>query len=291
MQLKKIIFAALIAVAATFGAMAQGNRIYTIADTVDRPAQFPGGEGPMMDYINLHIPNHEAAGYDQPVYCTFLIMPYGEIDYGSIEFMRKQPDGTLVETRELTAYEKAVRNAIEEIPGFIAAEVDGDRVPYLFALPINCKLEDMASVKAPTIKAAATATAAERAAYTAGTRNTMKRDDGVYTMWDRVDDRPEFPGGRKQLYKALHANLKKPHIYSHQKDIYCSFVILPNGQIDKNTIKCLHKKGPGHYIDAPQYTTWEKCVMESVAQMPDFVPAKLNGQSVPYEYVLPVHFK
>lgn len=272
-------------------ASAQDGRVYSVRDTLDRHAEFPGGYDRMIDYINLHISNPKATGYDEPVYCTFMVMPYGEIDYGSIEFLRKLGDGSLVETIQLTQYEKALRNAIKEIPGFVAAEADGERVPYLYALLINATLDDYASVKTPEPKGVATATAKERAEYKGGTRKARKRADGVYTMWDKVDRTPQFPDGAKALYKALNANLKRPHFYSHQKVIFCSFVVRENGEIDRSTIKCVHKKDTGTYVDAPQYTTWENAVMESVKQLPDFLPAKVGGKAVPYEYILPVSFK
>ena len=275
--------------ASAIHAEADLTKIYTIRDTVDYTPRFPGGDSIMRAFIAERIGSHSLKGHDKPFFCTFVISPFGEIDHGSIKCLRRADDGSLADSRPYSAYENAVREAIKDIPGFVAAEVDLERVYYQYMIPFNCTLEGLADTDTPL----PTATAAGRPdpTYTAGTRKSMSRADGIYTRWDRIDRRPEFPGGTKALYKALNANLDRPHVYSHQKHIFCSFVILANGDIDPSTIKCV-RKVDGHFADVPegQYTTWEKRVMDSVAKLPGFRPARHNGKDVPYEYILPLNF-
>lgn len=272
--------------AAALGASAEAdlNKIYTIADTVDYEPRFPGGDSIMRVYIAEHIPASKMTGHDMPFYCTFVISPYGEIDHGSIKCLRAEEDGSLVDARPYSPYQNAVKEVIKGIPGFVAAEVDLERVYYQYIIPFNC---DMPSAGAKV----EAAPGRPNPAYTGGTRQQLARTDGVYTRWDKVDVRPEYPGGTSALYKAINKNLKRPHVYSHQKHIFCSFVILANGDIDPASIKCV-RKVDGHFADIPSedYTTWEKCVMDAVAQLQGFRPARLSGKDVPYEYVLPLHF-
>lgn len=288
--MKYAILAVAAAIATVFGAFAQtieedGN-LYTIADTVMSMPEFPGGEEPMLMYFDAQIPNKNIEGRGLPVYCTFKVSRLGEIDYGGIEFIHKQPDGSFTAGGPATPYERAVKEAIKKLPGFIPAETFDFCVAYQHVLTLNASVEDLLASKEeiPDVTKPRPATP-----YAGGKRKGPSRSDGVYTNIDRVEASPEYPGGTKALYSDLKKVMQIPHVYSHQKRIYCSFVIQPNGDIDTSTIKCV-RNVDGHYRDAEQYTTWEKCIMDGVAQLKGFSPARDQGKSVPYEYVLPFVF-
>lgn len=280
------------AIAGVFGAFAQtieeDGKLYTIADTVMSMPEFPGGEGPMLMYFDAQIPNKNISGRDLPVYCTFKVSRLGEIDYGGIEFLHKQDNGSFTAGPPATPYEKAVKEAIKKLPGFIPAETFDFCVAYQHVLTLNATIDDLLAVAEnegiPDVTKPRPATP-----YAGGKRKGPSRADGVYTNIDRVDATPQYPGGTKSLYADLKKVMRIPHVYSHQKRIYCSFIVLPNGDIDTSTIKCV-RNVDGHYRQADQYTTWEKCIMEGIAQMSGFTPARAEGKNVPYEYVLPFVF-
>ena len=289
-MIRKLILA--IAVLASLAAFSEADpgKIYSYLDSVDYEPRFPGGDSIMRAWIAERIPASKMRGSDQPFYCSFLLSPFGEIDHGSIRFLTLSEDGTLVDARPYTPYQLAMKEVIKDIPGFVGAEVDYERVFYQYIIPYNCELPRGTSAAIPEMATAAPGV--PNPAYTAGTRQTRTRTDGIYSRWDKVDCRPEFPGGSSALYKAINANLNRPHVYSHQKNIFCSFVIRANGDIDTSTIKCV-RLVDGHYADIADsdYTTWEKRVMESVAHLQGFRPASVGGKDVPYEYILPLHFR
>lgn len=288
--MKSLILAGAMALAGALGAWGQtteeDGKVYTLRDTVMSIPEFPGGDGPMRMYFDDQIPNPGIGGRDLPVFCTFKVSRYGEIDYDGIAFLHKQPDGTFTSGAPATPYEKAVKEAVQRLPGFIPAETFDHCVAFQHVLTLNATIDDYMEVKeaAPEVVKPRPTTP-----YAGGKRRGPSRTDGIYTNIDRVDATPQYPGGTKTLYSDLKKVMHVPHVYSHQKRIYCSFVILPNGDIDTSTIKCV-RNVDGHYRDAEQYTTWEKCIMEGVALLPAFTPARAEGKNVPYEYVLPFVF-
>lgn len=292
-MIKKLLTLAVLSLACVLGSKAQtieeDGKIYTIRDTVMALPEFPGGEGPMLMYFDEQIPKN-TTGHDQPVYCTFLVSRYGEIDYGGIEFLHKQPDGSITKGAPATPYEKAVKDAIKRLPGFIPAETFDYCVAYQHVLTLNTTIDELLAVtEAAPEGAPDVARPRPTKPYPGGKRKGPSRPDGIYTNIDRVEAMPQYPGGTKAIYADLKKVMHIPHVYSHQKRIYCSFIILPNGDIDTSTIKCV-RNVDGHYRDAEQYTTWEKCIIEGVAQLNGFTPARAEGKNVPFEYVLPFVF-
>lgn len=286
----RLIAAAVLAIACALGSLAQtieeDGKTYTIRDTVMALPEFPGGEGPMLMYFDEQIPDKNIQGRGEPVYCTFLVSRYGEIDYGGIEFLHRQPDGSVTKGGPATPYEKAVKDAIKKVPGFIPAETFDYSVAFQHVLTLNATIDDLlaATEAAPDIAKPRPTTP-----YAGGKRKGPSRPDGIYTNIDRVEAMPQYPGGTKAIYADLKKVMHIPHVYSHQKRIYCSFIILPNGDIDTSTIKCV-RNVDGHYRDAEQYTTWEKCIIEGVSQLTGFSPARADGKNVAFEYVLPFVF-
>ncbi|MCM1451026.1 MAG: hypothetical protein NC102_02065 [Clostridium sp.] len=289
LKMKYAILAAALAIAISAGAqtMEEDGKLYTIADTVMSMPEFPGGEGPMLMYFDAQIPNKNISGRELPVYCTFKVSRLGEIDYGGIEFLHRQADGKYTAGAAATPYERAVKDAIKRLPGFIPAETFDYSVAYQHVLTLNGgSIDSLLAVKEEIPDVTKPRPAAP---YAGGKRRGPSRPDGVYTNIDRCDAAPQYPGGNKALYSDLKKVMRIPHVYSHQKRIYCSFVVLENGDIDPTTIKCV-RNVDGHYRQADQYTTWEKCIMEGMAQISGFTPARDQGKSVPYEYVLPFVF-
>jgi len=96
-----------------------------------------------------------------------------------------------------------------------------------------------------------------------------------------VEEMPEFPGGTEEMKKYLSENIKYPENARknnvHGK-VYVAFVVRENGTITEvNEVK-----GVDAEIDAE--------AVRVVKKMPQWIPGKQSGKTVPVRYVLPIEF-
>jgi hypothetical protein len=93
-------------------------------------------------------------------------------------------------------------------------------------------------------------------------------------------EKASFPGGESEMFKYLGAELKFPSEYDRTKSgiLYVRFIVLKNGELLLHSIM----SGIDPYLD---YEAWML-----VKRMPNWVPAKMDGQPIDSYVKLPFRF-
>ena len=103
------------------------------------------------------------------------------------------------------------------------------------------------------------------------------------TIYNVVEDQPEFPGGMQALMKYLRDNIRYPSISrqnNSQGRAYINFVVNTDGSITDVEVM----KGTNDvYLD--------KEAVRVVSGMPKWKPGKQQGKTVRVKYTLPVMFR
>ncbi|HOU69070.1 MAG TPA: TonB family protein [Paludibacteraceae bacterium] len=98
----------------------------------------------------------------------------------------------------------------------------------------------------------------------------------------QVEQMPQFPGGNEAMLKYIASNLRYPTIAQEngiQGKVYVRFVIDKNGKISHAEVL----RG----LDS----TCDKEAIRVILSMPQWIPGKQNGKTVPVVFTVPVHFK
>ncbi|MFZ4521100.1 MAG: energy transducer TonB [Bacteroidales bacterium] len=96
-----------------------------------------------------------------------------------------------------------------------------------------------------------------------------------------ADDPPDFPGGYDAMFKYLDLKIKPPAGWrkdSINGKVFVQFLIKSNGDIVNPKLL----KGLNPVLDS--------IALDAIRTMPKWVPAKLRGSPVDYEFNLPVQF-
>lgn len=97
-----------------------------------------------------------------------------------------------------------------------------------------------------------------------------------------ADTMPQFPGGEIKMMEFLRENLKWPPEYAEmgiQGRVIIRFIITKDGKIASPTV--IRKLAP----------LLDKEALRVVSIMPDWVPAKHNGENVNAYFTIPISFK
>ncbi len=112
--------------------------------------------------------------------------------------------------------------------------------------------------------------------------NLYSQENSDQKTYDKVEVKPEYPGGMKALGQFFSENIKYPEAAKKKGisgKVYISFVIDKKGNITKAELK----KGIGHGCDEE--------ALRIVNLMPNWAPGKNKGKAVKVSMVLPVEFK
>ena len=102
------------------------------------------------------------------------------------------------------------------------------------------------------------------------------------TVFQVVEEMPEFPGGMQEMMKWLGANIKYPTICQEngvQGRVAVQFVVTREGDITDAAVA----KGVDPYLDAE--------ALRVIKSMPKWKPGKQRGKEVNVKYTLPVQFR
>ena len=102
------------------------------------------------------------------------------------------------------------------------------------------------------------------------------------TVFQVVEEMPEFPGGMQEMMKWLGANIKYPTICQEngvQGRVAVQFVVTREGDITDAAVA----KGVDPYLDAE--------ALRVIKSMPKWKPGKQRGKEVNVKYTLPVVFR
>lgn len=98
------------------------------------------------------------------------------------------------------------------------------------------------------------------------------------TVYQLVEEMPQFPGGDEALLKWLVKNMKYPEMDTCiETSLYLEFVISPTGKVTKAGFmrECRCKS----FCDA---------FLKQLATMPDWTPGRKNGQPVNVKMSMPI---
>lgn len=105
-----------------------------------------------------------------------------------------------------------------------------------------------------------------------------------FDYYEKVDDMPEFPGGKAGLEKYIKDNLNYPESAREAKiegTVTIRFILSPTGNI--MNIRTLDAPAGGNVLI--------KEAQRIVQRMPRWKPGKLEGKAVYTEIILPLQFK
>lgn len=122
----------------------------------------------------------------------------------------------------------------------------------------------------------------QRVATTTPVKEPVKKSSGKDTHENLEDQDPSFPGGDVACMKWLRDNIKYP-AKAIEKGIegraYVTFVVTKEGKITNAEV--VRSSDPLLEAEA----------LRAVRSMPDWIPAKRNGQNVDLQFTLPVMFR
>jgi len=104
----------------------------------------------------------------------------------------------------------------------------------------------------------------------------------VETIFDVVEENPEFNGGMAKLYEYLNKNISYPEMAKEngiQGKVFVQFVVWKDGSIrDIKVVKGVHK-------------TLDKEAIRVIKSMPKWKPGKQRGKNVNARFTLPIKFR
>jgi len=104
----------------------------------------------------------------------------------------------------------------------------------------------------------------------------------VETIFDVVEEMPEYIGGIEKLYKYLSENINYPEQakdFSIQGKVFVQFVVWKDGSI--KDVKVV--KGPHRLLNEE--------ALRVITKMPSWKPGKQRGKNVNARFTLPIKFK
>lgn len=112
-----------------------------------------------------------------------------------------------------------------------------------------------------------------------GDDSTTSDNEKVYQV---VGQQPNFPGGKKELFKYLAYNMIYPADAAKNKvegRVLVTFVIEHDGSISNvNVVNSV-------------YPSLDKEAIRVVSEMPKWIPGKANGKTVRVKYTIPITFR
>ncbi|MGB1041106.1 MAG: energy transducer TonB [Flavobacteriales bacterium] len=108
---------------------------------------------------------------------------------------------------------------------------------------------------------------------------TFEQTSDSTTIYDFVEERPEFPGGQTKLNEFIEQNLNYPKGEHTQGTVYVKFVVEKNGTITNIEIaRGLSSK-------------YDQEVINLIKKMPKWISGKQRKKSVRCRMILPIKFK
>ena len=226
---------------------------------VEEMPEFVGGMGECMKYLakNIKYPTEAIEkGIQGRVIVQMVVTKEGYIADTKIA----RGIDPLLDTEAL--------RVVSNMPNWKPGKQKGEAVNVMYTLPVMFRLDGDADKKeAATPKEADTQTEA-------------KVDEN--TIFQVVQEMPEFPGGMAECMKWLGKNVNYPATAMEkgiQGRVIIQFVVERDGSITEPTVA----RGIDPDLD--------KEALRVVSAMPNWIPGKQRGQAVRVKYTLPVMFR
>ena len=159
------------------------------------------------------------------------------------------------------------------------------RAKYLYMLPVAaiCMIACTQSPKSADKAEEATSVEQPKAEEAVKVENASGKETVTeQTVFQVVEEMPEFPDGMPELIKWLSANIKYPAICqenSVQGRVIVQFVVTREGAIENPKVV----KSVDPYLDAE--------ALRVIKTMPKWKPGKQRGKAVNVKYTLPIEFR
>jgi protein TonB len=100
------------------------------------------------------------------------------------------------------------------------------------------------------------------------------------SIYDIVEQMPEFQGGESEMFKFIGSNIKYPsNIGEVQGRVICRFIVEKDGKIGKIEVV------------RSVYPDLDKEAVRVIRSMPKWIPGKQNGKTTRVWYTLPINLK
>jgi len=225
-------------------------------DSLDVPAQFPGGDGMFLKFLkdNTNYPQEaQDKGIEGLGLLTYII----------------EKDGNVSNIRMRTGLgggcaEEMIR-VVSQMPTWTPGTIDGKPKRVGREIRMWFKLCDGVAEVIPFL---------DRKAY-----STYRREE--YGLYDSVDIAPQFPGGEKARMRFLQNNITYPK-EAREKGIhgtvYVSFVIEQDGSVSDIKVE----RGIGGGCDQE--------TVRVIQKMPKWSPGMIDGKPVRVQFNMPMRF-
>ena len=226
---------------------------------VEEMPEFVGGMGECMKYLakNIKYPTEAIEkGIQGRVIVQMVVTKEGDI-----------ADTKIARGIDPLLDAEALR-VVSSMPKWKPGKQKGEAVNVMYTLPVMFRLDGDADKKE-------TATPKE-----ADTQTEAKVDEN--TIFQVVQEMPEFPGGMAECMKWLNKNVKYPATAMEkgvQGRVIIQFVVNRDGSISEASVA----RGIDPDLD--------KEALRVVSAMPNWIPGKQRGQAVRVKYTLPVMFR
>jgi protein TonB len=100
-------------------------------------------------------------------------------------------------------------------------------------------------------------------------------EDHIYNL-SRIEVKPQFPGGIKELYRFIEDNYKIPAVVGVKGKLYMNFIVEKEGSL--SNIKSLRDLKHGSSEEA----------IRVLKIAPKWIPGKQNGKKVRVNYSIPI---
>ena len=226
---------------------------------VEEMPEFVGGMGECMKYLakNIKYPTEAIEkGIQGRVIVQMVVTKEGYIADTKIA----RGIDPLLDTEAL--------RVVSNMPNWKPGKQKGEAVNVMYTLPVMFRLDGDADKKE-------TATPKE-----ADTQTEAKVDEN--TIFQVVQEMPEFPGGMAECMKWLNKNVNYPATAMEkgvQGRVIIQFVVNRDGSISEASVA----RGIDPDLD--------KEALRVVSAMPNWIPGKQRGQAVRVKYTLPVMFR
>jgi len=229
--------------------------------------RFPGGEVALKNFIsnNLSYPKSSFANAVQGLILTqFIINEAGEVTNISIK-----------RGLDTACNEEAIR-VIKSMPRWIPGKQNGKNITALFTLPIQFK------IMGPGNSSNKEASKNQNKAIQ-GKRKIINPTTIINSIpYEKVEQKPEFPGGEKQFSKFIQKNLRFPKPSSNngiEGNVIVQFIINGDGVVRDVTIV----RG----LD----TSCNEEALRVIGLSPKWAPGLQDGKVVPVSCIIPISFR
>lgn len=222
------------------------NQVYR---SVEQMPEFPGGAAALLRYIDSHVQTPQTQEkIEGRVVVQFVVQSDGSI--GEVKVVRSvHPD-----------YDKEAIRVIQSLPNFEPGRQDGEAVAVWYTLPVSFRVKSDDSYSKMS--------------------ESMPDSPSNSTIYQSVEQMPQFPGGEVGLVKYIHANLQTPDTQEKISGVVVvQVVVQSDGSLgDVKVVRSLH----------PDY---DKEALRVIQSLPNFEPGRQNGEAVAVWYTIPVLFR